>query len=110
MRKIKLFYFWLKLIWKVIKLKDWALLSDVLFIQDEKIMIALSKYEPIGDTIEEKEADLIEFITLHYMLKQTSEFWPVSLNYEVGKMYKLNKIIRKYQHVVDDIKFFNDLI
>jgi hypothetical protein len=73
-------------------------------------MIALSKYEPLGYTIQEKEADLIACIKSHYLLKQTAECWPVSLNYEVGKMYKLNKIIRKHQHVVDDIKFFNDLI
>ena len=110
MRQIKLFYFWLKLIWKVRKLKDWALLSDMLFIQDDTLILAISIYKLEGNTTEEKRADLVALIRSHYMLKQTVECWPVPLNYEVGKMYKLNKIIRKHQHVVDDIKFFNDLI
>ena len=110
MRQIKLFYFWLKLIWKVRKLKDWALLSDMLFIQDDTLILAISIYKLEGSTIEEKRADLVALIRSHYMLKQTVEYWPVPLNYEVGKILELNKTIRKHQPYVDARNDYNDLM
>ena len=110
MRKIKLFYFKLKLIWKLRKLKDWTLFCDVLFIQSDTLLMAISIYELEGNTIQEKRADLVALMRSHYMLKQTTEYWPVPLNYEVGKILELNKTIRKHQPFVDARNDYNDLM